>query len=66
MKLHGHSTMISTSEYVSKLYNPTKTGREATICGSCPYDECVEERRKAPCKCDYFNQELKKFKGKKK
>lgn len=65
MKLHANSIKISTTEYVNKFYTPTKIGRDASICGDCPYEECVEERHKAPVRCDYFNQELKKLKGKK-
>lgn len=62
MKLHANTTKISTTEYVSQIYQPRNISAEANICGSCPYDECVEEHRKAPCKCDYFNKELKKLK----
>ena len=64
MRMHTNSIKISTTEYVSQIYNPRDISDEATICGNCPYKECVEERSKGPVKCDYLNAELKKLKGK--
>lgn len=65
MKLHANQLKVSTTEYVSGLYTPTKTSAEANICGSCPYDKCVEDSKKTPCECKYFNEQIKLRKGKK-
>lgn len=59
MKLHANTTKISTTEYVSTMYKPVHLGKEASICGSCPYSECVEDHKKTPCNCDYYNEKMK-------
>ena len=65
MRMHTNSIKISTTEYVSQIYQPRDISDEALICGNCPYDECVEERSKAPCKCEYLTEKMKENKGKK-
>lgn len=62
MKLHKNATKISTTEYVSKLYNPVHLSAEADICGNCPYSKCVEEEKKTKLCCEYLKTELKKRK----
>ena len=60
MKLHANTTKISTTEYVSTMYKPVHIGKEASICGSCPYDKCVEDNKKTPCNCEYYNEKIHK------
>lgn len=62
MKRHTNATKISTTEYVSQLYNPVHLSAEADICGNCPFPKCIEEEKKTKLCCEYLKTELKKRK----
>lgn len=62
MKLHKNATKISTTEYVSKLYNPVHLSAEADICGNCPFPKCIEDEKKTALCCEYLKEKLKSVK----